>query len=129
MLKRITAVLLLITLLLAQFSRMFVYAGFELNERYIATVLCENKDKPAMHCNGKCYLAKKLKQAEEKEKKQERDAQKKNAQDGFFVRSVALPVLPLIVQQPKFPLELAFDLPEHNSEIPHPPPSNNFVFS
>ncbi|MBB2150491.1 hypothetical protein [Pedobacter gandavensis] len=129
MLKRFTAVLLLITLLLAQFSRVFVYAGFELNERYIATVLCENKDKPAMHCNGKCYLAKKLKQAEEKEKKQERDAQKKNAQDVFFVRSAALPILPLIVQQTEFPMEASFELPVHNNEIPHPPPSSIFIFS
>lgn len=129
MFKRFTAVILLITLLLAQFSRVFVYAGFELNERYIATVLCENKDKPAMHCNGKCYLSKKLKQAEEKEKKQERDAQKKNAQDVFFLTSVALPVLPFAVAQAQFPIELAFDLPEHSTEIPHPPPGRLSIFS
>jgi hypothetical protein len=32
------------------------YANYE----YIATVLCENRDKPAMACNGKCYLEKQL---------------------------------------------------------------------
>ena len=26
------------------------------NYDYIATVLCENKDKPFLNCNGKCYL-------------------------------------------------------------------------
>ena len=31
-----------------------------LNYKYIATVLCVNKDKPEMHCNGKCYLMKEL---------------------------------------------------------------------
>ena len=31
-----------------------------LNYNYIANVLCVNKDKPEMHCNGKCYLMKKL---------------------------------------------------------------------
>ncbi|KAB5486099.1 MULTISPECIES: hypothetical protein [Flagellimonas] len=30
------------------------------NYEYITQVLCENKDKPQLHCNGKCYLAKQL---------------------------------------------------------------------
>ncbi|MFT3750413.1 MAG: hypothetical protein QM768_19010 [Agriterribacter sp.] len=32
--------------------------------------LCENKFKPQMHCNGKCELAKKIKEQGEKEKQQ-----------------------------------------------------------
>ena len=32
------------------------YANYE----YIAAVLCENKDKPYLECNGKCYLQKQL---------------------------------------------------------------------
>lgn len=129
MFKRITAFVLLFTLLLAQFSRVFVYAGFELNQQYIATVLCVNKDKPEMHCNGQCYLANKLKQAEEKERKQERDAQKKNSQDVFFVSLIVLTVFPLHCKSPGFPGEFSFDLPEHNSEIPHPPPSSDIILS
>jgi hypothetical protein len=30
------------------------------NYNYIVTELCENKDKPFLECNGKCYLAKEL---------------------------------------------------------------------
>tara|TARA_B100000809_G_scaffold130660_1_gene128507 strand:- start:41993 stop:42388 length:396 start_codon:yes stop_codon:yes gene_type:complete len=30
------------------------------NYEYIATVLCENRDKPALACNGKCYLQKEM---------------------------------------------------------------------
>jgi hypothetical protein len=33
---------------------------YDLNKEYIATNLCENKDKPAMHCSGKCHLKKQL---------------------------------------------------------------------
>ena len=33
------------------------------NKDYIKTVLCINKDVPEMHCDGKCYLKKKLKKA------------------------------------------------------------------
>ncbi len=30
------------------------------NYDYIVNVLCENKDKPEMQCNGKCHLTKEL---------------------------------------------------------------------
>ncbi len=30
---------------------------------YISTVLCENKDKPILTCNGKCYLEKQVSKA------------------------------------------------------------------
>ncbi|TMU56463.1 hypothetical protein [Flagellimonas algicola] len=33
---------------------------YVVNYNYIATVLCENKEKPQLQCNGKCYLAKQL---------------------------------------------------------------------
>lgn len=32
------------------------YANYD----YIATVLCENKDRPYLECNGKCYLEEQL---------------------------------------------------------------------
>ena len=35
---------------------------------YIKTELCVNKDKPEMHCDGKCYLAKQMTKANEAEK-------------------------------------------------------------
>ncbi len=33
---------------------------YVINYDYIATVLCENVDKPALQCNGKCHLKKEL---------------------------------------------------------------------
>lgn len=30
------------------------------NYDYIATQLCENRDKPILDCNGKCYVAKEI---------------------------------------------------------------------
>ncbi len=35
-------------------------AEYIVNYDYIANVLCENKDKPQLNCDGKCYLAKQL---------------------------------------------------------------------
>jgi len=33
---------------------------YVVNYDYIVNTLCENKDKPKMQCNGKCYLSKML---------------------------------------------------------------------
>jgi hypothetical protein len=33
---------------------------YQTNKEYIASVLCENRNKPEMACNGKCYLNKKI---------------------------------------------------------------------
>lgn len=32
-------------------------AAYIMNYDYISNVLCENKDKPELECDGKCYLA------------------------------------------------------------------------
>lgn len=88
MFLRSISIVLLSSLLLANFSSVFIYMGFEANQSYISKVLCENKDKPEMHCEGKCYLMKKLKQAHEKEQKQERQSQKQQIQDAV----VTIPV-------------------------------------
>ncbi len=71
MFKRFTAILLLVVLISSNCSLFFVYAGFEMNHKYIAENLCINRDKPWLHCNGKCYFMRKIKQAEENQKKQE----------------------------------------------------------
>jgi hypothetical protein len=46
------------------------YVNYYVNYDYIAENLCENKDKPEMHCNGKCHLEKTIKEAEAEETKQ-----------------------------------------------------------
>ncbi len=41
---------------------------YVVNYEYISKVLCVNKAKPMMHCNGKCHLMKELAKASENEK-------------------------------------------------------------
>jgi hypothetical protein len=55
---------------LPTFSPWGTIAYFNLNREYIAKVLCENRDKPKLNCNGKCYLAKILKQQQDKQNKE-----------------------------------------------------------
>jgi hypothetical protein len=41
---------------------------FRANQSFIAQVLCENKNKPEMHCNGMCHLKKELDRDTQQEK-------------------------------------------------------------
>ena len=36
---------------------------YNYNKEYIASVICENRNKPELACNGKCYLNKKIEQS------------------------------------------------------------------
>ena len=51
-------------------SRMFVYLDFVFHQEYIAKNLCVNRDKPMMHCDGKCYLHKEMQKNDEQSSSQ-----------------------------------------------------------
>jgi hypothetical protein len=97
MLQRFTAILLLVSLVTVSFSRFFVFAGFELNKSYIANNLCENRDKPWLHCNGKCYFMKKIRQAEENEKKQNAKDNLSRLEISFFQEPFTLSFLQPVI--------------------------------
>jgi hypothetical protein len=120
MIRRLIAFTLLLALLSSILSKLFVYAEFKSNQAYIAATLCENRDRPELNCQGKCYLMKKLKEAD-KEKKQENQAQKKASVDLFFVNEPVAPVLVMTVPAKKKPSIQKFSLPEFNREITQPP--------
>lgn len=42
------------------FRPLIPLAEYAVNYDYISQVLCINKNKPDLHCNGKCYLGKEL---------------------------------------------------------------------
>ena len=65
---KIFATIFLTSIIFVQtFSTYFIKADFYLNQSYIAKNLCVNRDMPMMHCNGKCYLAKKITEQEKKD--------------------------------------------------------------
>lgn len=71
LLKRVTAILLMLCLSCQCLVKLGIVAWFGINREYIARNLCENKDKPELNCCGKCYLKKELKKADAEEKKQD----------------------------------------------------------
>ncbi|MBB6003570.1 hypothetical protein [Arcicella rosea] len=87
MFTRITIYFLLVMLNFPLFSRMGIVVYFQANKAYIAKVLCVNKNKSSLHCNGKCYLAKKLKATEEREQKQTAERLEKMPEIQLFCSS------------------------------------------
>ncbi|SDG30845.1 hypothetical protein ACRQ5D_25855 [Mucilaginibacter sp. P25] len=71
MFRRFTAILLLFSVLVMNLNSLWLYAGFRLNQDYIAAKLCANKSRPMLHCNGRCFLSKQLKKANSEEKSNE----------------------------------------------------------
>ena len=51
---------ILFTALLMLAKPFWPVVEYAINYDYIISKLCENKDKPEMQCNGKCYLSKQL---------------------------------------------------------------------
>ncbi len=56
--KLFSVVILSILLLSNSFKVSFVYGWYTLDVESFIEQLCENKDRPQLQCNGKCYLSK-----------------------------------------------------------------------
>jgi hypothetical protein len=125
MLRRCIACFLILALITANFSRLFIYAGFELNRNYIASKLCENRDKPWLHCGGRCYFVKKIKQAEEKDKSGERQTQKNLFQEAFCPAPAHLKFHAVLLRVMLLPNDVPA-LPQIPGTIFHPPPTAIF---
>jgi hypothetical protein len=58
--RKLSAFFILSLIIIQAFYNLGVMAYWLTNRAFIAQVLCENRDKPAMHCDGKCYFMKKM---------------------------------------------------------------------
>jgi hypothetical protein len=110
MLKAVIAYVLIFSLIATNFQRYFVYAGFEMNQKYIAANLCVNRNKPWLHCNGKCYFMRKIAEAEQKQASDERQSQKNLFQEAFFTSVSVI----------KFHTQLLYTIPVPNNRFALP---------
>ena len=65
--KNSLIIFVIINTLCSAFLVPLIYLDYEVRKEYITKVLCINKDKPELQCNGKCVLSQKLEQAKEHE--------------------------------------------------------------
>lgn len=79
MLKQCSVLLLLLAFLATTFSRAVVVVNFYANQEYIIKNLCENRDRPMIHCCGRCQLRKRLAHEDNQDKNNpERRVENKN---------------------------------------------------
>jgi hypothetical protein len=69
--KQITAVFFIVLYVVALARPAAPLLEYLINYDYISEELCENKTKPQMECNGKCYLAKQFEAESKKQNKPE----------------------------------------------------------
>lgn len=75
---RLIASIWILALLMQTFSKDLIILNFRFNQKFIASYLCVNRDKPQLHCNGHCFLKKQL------EKDHQRDATQNSADKGIL---------------------------------------------
>ncbi|WP_353723083.1 hypothetical protein [Dyadobacter sp. 676] len=103
-----------------------LYLDYEIRREYIAANFCENKNRPQMHCNGKCYLAKRIASLDEQEKRQAEknylsrliDQAMDQRVDFFFTRQ---PVTVGLLPRTGFPITSSFTPRIAADDIFHPP--------
>nr|WP_139235920.1 hypothetical protein [Algoriphagus locisalis] len=65
-----------------------IKVSFTMNQKYIIDNFCVNTDKPMMNCDGKCYLATKLK--EEQERQENKTALTFSQDFGVYIQNPTL---------------------------------------
>ncbi|MDR7131440.1 hypothetical protein J2X69_003804 [Algoriphagus sp. 4150] len=87
MLKTLIHIFLCSILVLNSMVYSVIQGNYELNKAYIIENFCINKDKPAMNCDGKCFLAERMKA--EKEKQDANSTYKFSVDFGVYVPAPA----------------------------------------
>lgn len=76
--KKIIAILLIILIILPNFSSIVIYTSFKLNQEEISKTLCIQKNFINNTCNGRCVLETKLKKLEQNQKTNELNIKEKS---------------------------------------------------
>jgi hypothetical protein len=102
-----------------------IYVDYELRRDYITKNICVNRNRPQLHCAGKCYLAKKIDENQKQEQK--------TAESGYLASLIYLVTQPenffsfkalcskMLVGITRFPYTSAFVPAEICSGVFRPP--------
>jgi hypothetical protein len=120
-LKKLFAFILLLCFAVQTFSQAVIRLNFYMQQAYIAKNLCENRYRPMLHCDGKCVLAKKLKQEQKKDQQTpERKMQGKEevvSSRSFFTANL----LQLASGNIIYPVSSNSTIVDRSADIFHPP--------
>jgi hypothetical protein len=121
MFRYISVILLLIAFTGQAFQQSFLVLSYYTNTGAYSKN-CVNKARPMLHCNGKCQLAKKIKQQEEKDQKNpERRPELKSEVSSSRTYFASLPLQDIEIHITHHSFYIAARLPGHIPGIFHPP--------
>lgn len=118
--KGLTATILAFLILSQVFSKWMITFGFALDQTFISQNLCENKDKPALKCAGKCQLAKKL-AADEQESSSSPSPSKNAFSEALSIEELILTIAPRIKKVQSARHNVDPQLTPFRADIFHPP--------
>jgi hypothetical protein len=90
--RRLIALFLLFGILTNCFNYWVLSSSYAFNKAYISSVLCSNKDKPELHCEGKCFMDIKLKELEQKNKQDQENLKRMIETVAPVTASLLIPV-------------------------------------
>jgi len=83
--KRYLSIALLVCFLTSLFLKVGMLTNYIIQYKFYVEVLCVNKNKPELKCNGKCLLAKELKTVDEEPVKPELPQKYKDKTEDIFL--------------------------------------------
>jgi hypothetical protein len=108
---------LLLSITLPTLSPWGTIAYFHFDRDYIAKVFCENRTRPQLNCNGKCYLAQKLKQQQEKKDKETTERVTNSPVANLFVAGISRFRFELETFISKEQIKFFYQLPVYRSPL------------
>ena len=120
--KKLVAIFALVGILLQTFNQVVIVAQYYANKDFIAKNLCENRDKPRMHCDGKCCLKKKLAKEGKDQAPSPRNQKSEETVSLFCEQpAVVLPTYVAATVKTKFYSYNELDIFSYHSSVFHPP--------
>jgi len=121
--KRIISIALLSFYLMTLIRVVFPYIDYFINKDYIASVLCENKDKPEKNCNGKCYLKKQIKKVQQEQPTdQNAPSSTKQIEKDQIYFSLEIPTNQVVFDFNNTAIAYVFAVKVQCLDVPNPPP-------
>lgn len=87
--KQVLSIVLILVLSAQCLIQLGLVASYQFHKEYIVKSLCINRNRPEMHCEGKCFLKKRL-----------ADAEKNERQASGMEKQLEIPLFLIVVDEP-----------------------------
>jgi len=125
--RQVIAIGFLVLMCIKAWVMPLLYLDYKLRKEFIINNFCVNKDRPELHCDGKCYLAIGLATVQEQEEQQAQRAFMfkllENITDchTYFVSFASSQAIPLPYTHTGFAYSCPFLMNAATADIFHPP--------